>query len=158
MVSALELSSRALLCRRFAEQEPANRVLWITEAEHCEQLSQRETSHRKTLSCRICWPSPAEACHASRRWACTENRLMTARICPSVSAPPSNRLPVGITRSNQPKYGCRATRTIRGTDFLAILRSCCFPSPGSRQLWHRRRAKATGFATRGTYDEVNLSQ
>ena len=53
MVSALELSSRALLCRRFAEQEPANRVLLITEAEHCEQLSQRETSHRKTLSCRI---------------------------------------------------------------------------------------------------------
>jgi hypothetical protein len=50
MVSALELSSRALLCRRFAEQEPANRVLWITEAERWEQLSQRETSHRKTLS------------------------------------------------------------------------------------------------------------
>jgi hypothetical protein len=49
MVSALELSSRALLCKRLADQDPANRVFWIAEAEHWAQLSEEEASHRNNL-------------------------------------------------------------------------------------------------------------
>jgi hypothetical protein len=49
MASSLELSSRALLCRRLAEQEPANRVFWIAEAENWSRLSESEASQRKNL-------------------------------------------------------------------------------------------------------------
>jgi hypothetical protein len=46
MASVFELSSRALLCRKLAEQEPANRVFWIAEAECWSRLSEREASYR----------------------------------------------------------------------------------------------------------------
>lgn len=39
MTSQLELYSRAALCRRLAKREPANRVLWLAEAEGWLRLS-----------------------------------------------------------------------------------------------------------------------
>jgi hypothetical protein len=39
MTSQLELNSRAALCRQFANQEPANRDLWLAEAENWSRLS-----------------------------------------------------------------------------------------------------------------------
>ena len=39
MTSQLELSSRAALCRQLAEREPANRSLWLAEAENWLRLS-----------------------------------------------------------------------------------------------------------------------
>lgn len=39
MVSQLELSARAALCRQLAEREPTNRVLWTDEAENWSRLS-----------------------------------------------------------------------------------------------------------------------
>jgi hypothetical protein len=39
MVDQLEFSSRAVLCRKLAQREPANRVYWIAEAENWSRLS-----------------------------------------------------------------------------------------------------------------------
>jgi hypothetical protein len=39
MTSQLEFGSRAALCRQFAKQEPANRALWMAEAESWARLS-----------------------------------------------------------------------------------------------------------------------
>ena len=39
MASRLELSARAALCRELAKREPANGVLWMTEAENWSRLS-----------------------------------------------------------------------------------------------------------------------
>ena len=41
MASQLELHSRAALCRQLAKREPANRVLWMAEAEAWARLSNR---------------------------------------------------------------------------------------------------------------------
>jgi hypothetical protein len=40
MTGQLELNSRAELCRKLAEIEPANRILWMAEAENWLRLSQ----------------------------------------------------------------------------------------------------------------------
>jgi len=60
MSSPLELRSRALLCRRLAVQEPANRVFWMAEADHWWRLS-REASLQDngkidSIIWRICGP------------------------------------------------------------------------------------------------------
>jgi hypothetical protein len=39
MTGQLELASRAELCRQLAELEPANRILWMAEAENWSRLS-----------------------------------------------------------------------------------------------------------------------
>jgi hypothetical protein len=39
MISQLEFSSRAALCRKLARQEPTNRGLWMAEAEGWLRLS-----------------------------------------------------------------------------------------------------------------------
>lgn len=39
MISQLEFSSRAALCRKLAKQEPTNRALWMAEAESWLRLS-----------------------------------------------------------------------------------------------------------------------
>ena len=44
MVDQLELSSRAMLCRKLAEREPENRVYWIAEAENWLRLSKENPS------------------------------------------------------------------------------------------------------------------
>jgi hypothetical protein len=42
MTDHLELNSRAALCRKLAQREPANRTFWMAEAENWSRLS-RET-------------------------------------------------------------------------------------------------------------------
>jgi hypothetical protein len=39
MTSRVEFTSRAVLCRQLAELEPANRVIWMAEAEYWSRLS-----------------------------------------------------------------------------------------------------------------------
>jgi hypothetical protein len=39
MISQLEFSSRAALCRKLAKEEPTNRALWMAEAESWLRLS-----------------------------------------------------------------------------------------------------------------------
>ena len=39
MTGQLEFSLRATLCRKLAKREPANRTLWIAEAENWSRLS-----------------------------------------------------------------------------------------------------------------------
>ena len=39
MTGQLELNSRAELCRQLAKREPANRTLWMAEAENWSRLS-----------------------------------------------------------------------------------------------------------------------
>ena len=39
MTGQLELNSRAELCRQLAKREPANRTLWLAEAESWSRLS-----------------------------------------------------------------------------------------------------------------------
>ena len=39
MSTQLECSARASLCMRLAKREPANRILWMGEAEHWSRLS-----------------------------------------------------------------------------------------------------------------------
>jgi hypothetical protein len=41
-----ELNSRAALCRKLAQREPANRTLWMAEAENWSRLS-KEKPHRE---------------------------------------------------------------------------------------------------------------
>jgi hypothetical protein len=42
MTDQSELNSRAALCRKLAQREPANRTLWIAEAENWSRLSKRQ--------------------------------------------------------------------------------------------------------------------
>ena len=39
MTGQLEFSLRATLCRQLAKREPANRILWMAEAENWSRLS-----------------------------------------------------------------------------------------------------------------------
>ena len=39
MTGQLEFSLRATLCRKLAKREPANRILWMAEAESWSRLS-----------------------------------------------------------------------------------------------------------------------
>jgi hypothetical protein len=41
-----ELNSRAALCRKLAQREPANRTLWMAEAENWSRLSKKKP-HRE---------------------------------------------------------------------------------------------------------------
>ena len=40
-----ELNSRAALCKKLAQREPANRTLWMAEAENWSRLSKEEKPH-----------------------------------------------------------------------------------------------------------------
>ena len=42
MTGQLELNLRAALCRQLAKREPANRALWMAEAENWSRLSKEE--------------------------------------------------------------------------------------------------------------------
>jgi hypothetical protein len=42
MTEQSELNSRAALCRRLAQREPANRTFWIAEAENWSRLSKEK--------------------------------------------------------------------------------------------------------------------
>ncbi len=42
MTTRLELNLRAALCRQLAQREPANRSLWMAEAEHWLRLSKEK--------------------------------------------------------------------------------------------------------------------
>ena len=44
MTGQLELCSRAALCRKLARRDPANRILWMAEAENWSRLS-KERPH-----------------------------------------------------------------------------------------------------------------
>jgi hypothetical protein len=44
MISQLELRSRAALCMQLARREPANRVLWMVEAENWSRLSNEDSA------------------------------------------------------------------------------------------------------------------
>ena len=41
MTEQTELNSRAALCRKLAQREPANRTFWMAEAESWSRLSKR---------------------------------------------------------------------------------------------------------------------
>jgi hypothetical protein len=47
MTGQLEFNSRAELCRQLAELEPANRILWMAEAENWSRLSQDKFRQEK---------------------------------------------------------------------------------------------------------------
>jgi hypothetical protein len=42
MADQSEFNSRAALCRKLAEREPANRTLWMAEAENWSRLSKEK--------------------------------------------------------------------------------------------------------------------
>ena len=42
MTDQSELNSRAALCRKLAQREPANRIFWILEAENWSRLSKQK--------------------------------------------------------------------------------------------------------------------
>ena len=42
MTDQSELNSRAALCRKLAQREPANRIVWIAEAESWSRLSKEK--------------------------------------------------------------------------------------------------------------------
>ncbi len=42
MVNQSELNSRAELCRKLAQREPANRTFWMAEAENWSRLSREK--------------------------------------------------------------------------------------------------------------------
>jgi hypothetical protein len=42
MTDQSELNSRAALCRKLAQREPANRVFWMAEAENWSRLSKQK--------------------------------------------------------------------------------------------------------------------
>lgn len=44
MITQLELSSRAALCRQLARREPRSKIYWLAEAENWQRLS-REPIH-----------------------------------------------------------------------------------------------------------------
>ena len=43
MIDQLEFNLRATLCRQLAKREPANRVLWMAEAETWSRLSKERS-------------------------------------------------------------------------------------------------------------------
>jgi hypothetical protein len=49
MSSQVECSARAALCVRLAKREPANRILWMAEAENWSRLS-KERLRREALA------------------------------------------------------------------------------------------------------------
>ena len=51
MTSQLELNSRAALCRQLAKREPANRALWLAEAENWLRLSKDKLRAEATAFC-----------------------------------------------------------------------------------------------------------
>ena len=48
MITQLELSSRAALCRQLARREPNSKVYWLAEAENWLRLSRRLTQLERT--------------------------------------------------------------------------------------------------------------
>jgi hypothetical protein len=42
MTDQSELNSRAALCRKLAQREPANRTFWMAEAENWSRLSEQQ--------------------------------------------------------------------------------------------------------------------
>ena len=42
MTDQSELNSRAALCRKLAQREPANRIFWMLEAENWSRLSKKK--------------------------------------------------------------------------------------------------------------------
>jgi hypothetical protein len=42
MADQAELNSRAALCRKLAQREPANRMFWMAEAENWSRLSKAQ--------------------------------------------------------------------------------------------------------------------
>ena len=47
MTDQLEFNLRATLCRQLAKREPANRVLWMAEAETWSRLSKEREPRRR---------------------------------------------------------------------------------------------------------------
>jgi hypothetical protein len=57
MIDQLELDLRAALCRQLAQREPANRALWMAEAENWSRLSKegsRGAVEEKSAPARYC--------------------------------------------------------------------------------------------------------
>jgi hypothetical protein len=44
-----ELNSRAALCRKLAQHEPANRTLWMAEAENWSRLSKERLQGKNSV-------------------------------------------------------------------------------------------------------------
>jgi hypothetical protein len=49
MTDQSELNSRAALCRKLAQREPANRTFWMAEAENWSRLSQRQLDGEESV-------------------------------------------------------------------------------------------------------------
>ena len=66
MTSQSELNWRAALCRQLAKQEPANRGLWMAEAENWSRLSKeklrREAAAKIVRRYRVDHGGPARRC------------------------------------------------------------------------------------------------
>jgi hypothetical protein len=50
MIDQSELKSRAALCRELAQREPANRTLWMAEAESWARLSQEKSQDENSVT------------------------------------------------------------------------------------------------------------
>ena len=48
MTDQSELNSRAALCRKLAQREPANRTFWMAEAENWSRLSKEKLAAART--------------------------------------------------------------------------------------------------------------
>jgi hypothetical protein len=64
MMGQLEFNLRATLCRKLAKREPANRILWMAEAESWSRLSKEGSGDA----------AEEKSAQASRR-ACGSSRL-----------------------------------------------------------------------------------
>ena len=63
MIDQMEFDLRAALCRQLAQREPANRALWMAEAENWSRLSRegsRSAAEEKTA------PASPRVCGSSR--------------------------------------------------------------------------------------------
>jgi hypothetical protein len=49
MTDQSELNSRAALCRKLAQREPANQVFWIAEAENWSRLSKEKRGDKDSI-------------------------------------------------------------------------------------------------------------
>ena len=49
MTDQSELDSRAALCRKLAQREPANQVFWIAEAENWSRLSKKRRDDNDSI-------------------------------------------------------------------------------------------------------------
>jgi hypothetical protein len=49
MTDQSELNSRAALCRKLAQREPANQVFWIAEAENWSRLSKEKRGDKNSI-------------------------------------------------------------------------------------------------------------